>query len=254
VAALRSTWERLEDARSTVAREAVVAVALQWAILNRRVVRAGSRDFTIPAAAARLAQSVRRAPLALRPLVGRLARRAAAADHLPQAMPAMVGQAALVLAAAVAGQRKTILATPARVVPVGRAASSLQPTFKLMYYLIQKGRAEPILWDGVARYEPPAGATLLDKLGYAAWMAEQPERVVPVPHEVTRRQLFLAVLSALNLTRSQLRASLTDEASLIDFDEAQTFRRDYPLLLSLAKALGYTTEQIDDLFRLAETL
>jgi hypothetical protein len=76
----------------------------------------------------------------------------------------------------------------------------------------------------------------------------------PIPQEVTRRQFFLAVHASMGLTRTQLRAAIESEAGLIDFDEAQTFRRDYPLLSALAAQLGYTSEQIDQLFQLANTL
>lgn len=75
----------------------------------------------------------------------------------------------------------------------------------------------------------------------------------PVPYEVSRRQFFLAVYTVFGLTREQLRAQLTSEAAKIDFDEASQFKRDYPLLLGMAQSMGYTSAQLDDLFRLAAT-
>ncbi len=89
----------------------------------------------------------------------------------------------------------------------------------------------------------------------ADWSAPRVQEPVPVPASVTRRQLFLAVYNTLGLTRAQIRASLgTNEAALIDFDEAQTFERGHLLVAQLATQLGLTSAQVDDLFRLAATL
>ena len=83
----------------------------------------------------------------------------------------------------------------------------------------------------------------------------QAQEAAPVPQEVTRRQLFLAVHGPLGLTRAQLRASLgDDEGALIEFDEAQTFQRTHPLVSGLAIQLNLSTAQVDDIFRTAATL
>ena len=75
------------------------------------------------------------------------------------------------------------------------------------------------------------------------WMIET---VAPsVPWSVTRRQLFLWLLSTHGVTRAQLRAMLTTEAALIEFDEAQEFRREHPLVAQLAGALGMTAADVD---------
>ena len=59
-----------------------------------------------------------------------------------------------------------------------------------------------------------------------------------------------------SLTREAIRAMITSEAGLIEFDEALSFRRDHPLIaqLAAAAAVGMTSEQVDDLFRQAATL
>jgi hypothetical protein len=76
-----------------------------------------------------------------------------------------------------------------------------------------------------------------------------------VPYEVSRRQFFLAVHQAFGLTRAQLRSMMPNEAALIDFDEAAQFKREYPMLVALAATMNppVTSEQLDDLFRLADT-
>jgi hypothetical protein len=80
-----------------------------------------------------------------------------------------------------------------------------------------------------------------------------------VPYEVSRRNFFRAVHQSFGLTRTQLRAMMVaagaDEPALIDFDEARDFKRSYPLLIQMAAFMTppVTSEQLDDLFRLADT-
>jgi len=81
------------------------------------------------------------------------------------------------------------------------------------------------------------------------------ETVAPsVPWSVTRRQLFLWLFATHNVTRAQLRAMLTTEAALIEFDEAQEFRREHPLVAQLAGALGMTAADVDAGFIAASQL
>lgn len=79
---------------------------------------------------------------------------------------------------------------------------------------------------------------------------------VAVPQEVTRRQLFLALLATNPaLTRNAIRASLGDnEAALIEFDEAITFSREHPLVSSLATSLGLNSDAVDAIFISASSL
>ena len=76
------------------------------------------------------------------------------------------------------------------------------------------------------------------------------EWVPMIPDEVTRRQLFLVLLSLdPPITRETIRQMLAgNEAALVEFEEASTFKRDHPLVLGLAQQLGMTSEQVDALF------
>lgn len=78
---------------------------------------------------------------------------------------------------------------------------------------------------------------------------ENPPPVVPaVPQEVTRRQLLLALYAA-GITRGQIKQMLQgNEPALIEYEEALTFKRDHPLIVSMGAALGKTAEEIDQLF------
>jgi len=88
-------------------------------------------------------------------------------------------------------------------------------------------------------------ADTLTAAALAAHLANPPAPVAPVPQTVTRRQLFLALLAHdAQLTRANLRAMITDEAGLIEFDEAMEFRIDHPLVVELSVALGIDKAEI----------
>lgn len=112
-------------------------------------------------------------------------------------------------------------------------------------YVDGQGRT---FWSGVAT---PSAADLDDAL--------TSRRPVPppvaVPAQVSRRQLFLALLEqSPTLTRTAIRAQLTTEAQLVEFDEAQEFRRDHPLIAALAAALGFSAGEVDQVFIRASQL
>ena len=70
---------------------------------------------------------------------------------------------------------------------------------------------------------------------------------------VTRRQFFRA-LHSLELLQSVLGIVKTsDEITQLDFENATTFEREDPVLISMAYALGKTDNDIDALFTLAAT-
>lgn len=73
-----------------------------------------------------------------------------------------------------------------------------------------------------------------------------------VPYNVTRRQARKALKNAGLL--DAVEAAITDPDDRLDWDQAITVERNNPLIAAMATSLGLTDEQIDDLFRLAETL
>lgn len=93
---------------------------------------------------------------------------------------------------------------------------------------------------------------------YLAWIAQgnTPAPYVappaPVPTSVPRRQGRRALLDAgLLATADALIAAMPSparERAKIDWDDAQTFDRDNPLLIQLASALGLDDAAIDALF------
>lgn len=81
---------------------------------------------------------------------------------------------------------------------------------------------------------------------------------VPVPQVVSMRQARLALLSAGLLskvsTAVQALPDAAGDASRIEWEYAGTIQRNHSLVTTLGASLGLTTEQTDNLFRLAATL
>ena len=90
-------------------------------------------------------------------------------------------------------------------------------------------------------------------------LAEIQARVVP--ESVTRRGLRKALLTIGVRFDAHVKAAIDampdgndKELALIDLEDAQTFRRDHPLVASVGAALDKTDEEVDALFILAATL
>lgn len=65
---------------------------------------------------------------------------------------------------------------------------------------------------------------------------------------LTKREVFLAIYQDKGITPEQIRAQITDQGALIEFDYAEKYYRGNPLIDLLGSALGYTKEQLDYLF------
>lgn len=66
---------------------------------------------------------------------------------------------------------------------------------------------------------------------------------------LTKREVFLALYKSKGITPEQLRAQITDIEAQIEFDYAEKYYRGNPLINSIGAMLGYTTEQLDCLFK-----
>lgn len=76
----------------------------------------------------------------------------------------------------------------------------------------------------------------------------EPDPVVGVPDFITPRQARLMLLSMGMLGSVEEMISTQDEATKISWEYSTEFRRENPLLASLAKNIGMTEEQIDNFF------
>jgi len=96
---------------------------------------------------------------------------------------------------------------------------------------------------------------------YAAWLADgnvpdppDPAEAPPVPPEVSAAQGRLALLQAGVLDALEAWIANQPRATQIEYAARGTWRRDWPLVATGSAAMGLSEAQVDDLFRLAETL
>ena len=66
--------------------------------------------------------------------------------------------------------------------------------------------------------------------------------------KLTRREVFLGIYKAKQVTPEQIRAQITDTEALIEFDYASDYYRGNPLISSVGATLGFTEEQLDNFF------
>ncbi len=88
---------------------------------------------------------------------------------------------------------------------------------------------------------------------FDAWQQSQPVAAapVPVPETVTPRQIRWALNAAGLRATVEAAISGADQNTKDAWEFSNEVRRDNPLLNSLAAALGMSSEQLDELFRLA---
>lgn len=79
-------------------------------------------------------------------------------------------------------------------------------------------------------------------------------RLASIPQEISRAQFILALLQVGLLDEVELAIANADKATQINYKERLTFKRDFPLVTTMAQALGKTDVEIDNLFILGATL
>lgn len=98
---------------------------------------------------------------------------------------------------------------------------------------------------------------------YAAWIQAgntpevfHEEPTEPVPMTVTRFQARAALdqVGLFDSVEAMMTAPETPRVHRLAWTDAQEFRRDSALVVSMAHVLGLSEQQIDDLFRLAKTI
>lgn len=98
-----------------------------------------------------------------------------------------------------------------------------------------------------------------DKPTWAALVAASKGLANPVPVVVTPRQAKLALLSVGLLDNAEaaidaIADPATKRVAQIEWEYAHEFRRDWPLLISLAYSMGMTDAELDELFRQAAVM
>ena len=90
--------------------------------------------------------------------------------------------------------------------------------------------------------------TALQAWGYTEEEIEQQERERIAQLSLTKREVFLALYNDKGITPEQIKAQITSPQALIEFEYATDYYRGNPLIDSIGKLLGYTSEQLDYLF------
>ena len=65
---------------------------------------------------------------------------------------------------------------------------------------------------------------------------------------LTKREVFLALYRDKGITPEQIKAQITSPEALIEFEYATEYYRGNPLIDQIGLMLGYTSEQLDNLF------
>jgi hypothetical protein len=109
-------------------------------------------------------------------------------------------------------------------------------------------------WDTKPAEHQPTGVWSslgMREMKLREWVTNEIEAARPkIPVELTPRQFRLAMLQA-GVSPAQITAMLEaagDEAGLIEWEYASSIRRDHPLIVTLAGALGKTEADIDQIF------
>lgn len=134
-----------------------------------------------------------------------------------------------------------------------------------MNFYIVKSASEvsPIIYDGTTGYTPPDGWQLLNEEEFVAWRINNPEpsEKASVPQSVGPAQLRIALWRKHNIKPNDvlaLIAAIDDpqqeaEAEIL-WEYASEIKRSHPLVQSFGNAFSLTEEQIDELFRFADSL
>ncbi|MCQ2754296.1 MAG: hypothetical protein MJ231_04515, partial [bacterium] len=77
---------------------------------------------------------------------------------------------------------------------------------------------------------------------------EQQERERLNHLSLTKREVFLAIYRDKQITPDMIRSMLTTEEAKIEFDYANDYYRGNPLIEQLGQSLGYSTDELDNLF------
>ena len=65
---------------------------------------------------------------------------------------------------------------------------------------------------------------------------------------MTKREMFLGLYQAKEITPDMLKSQITDPQALIEFEYANDYYRGNPLIDVIGAKLGFTTEQLDKFF------
>ena len=90
--------------------------------------------------------------------------------------------------------------------------------------------------------------TALEAWGYTEEEKQAQERERIAKLSMTKREMFLGLYQAKQITPDMLKAQITDPQALIEFEYANDYYRGNPLINVIGGQLGFTTGQLDKFF------
>ena len=97
-------------------------------------------------------------------------------------------------------------------------------------------------------YEIKEAETALEAWGYTEEEKQAQERERLNLLSMTKREMFLGLYQAKQITPDMLKAQITDPQALIEFEYANDYYRGNPLIDVIGTQLGFTSEQLDKFF------
>lgn len=97
-------------------------------------------------------------------------------------------------------------------------------------------------------YEVKETETALEAWGYTDEEIAKKDRESINRLSMTKREMFLGLYQAKQITPDILKAKITDPQALIEFEYANDYYRGNPLIDVIGAQLGFTTEQLDRFF------
>ena len=97
-------------------------------------------------------------------------------------------------------------------------------------------------------YEIKETETSLEAWGYTEEEKQEQERERIAKLSMTKREMFLGLYQAKQITPDMLKAQITDPQALIEFEYANDYYRGNPLIDIIGGQLGFTSEQLDKFF------
>lgn len=88
----------------------------------------------------------------------------------------------------------------------------------------------------------------LEAWGYTEEEKQEQEKESIKLLSMTKREMFLGLYQAKQITPDMLKAQITDPAALIEFEYANDYYRGNPLIDVIGRQLGFTSEQLDKFF------
>lgn len=97
-------------------------------------------------------------------------------------------------------------------------------------------------------YEIRETETALEAWGYTEEEKQAQERERIAKLSMTKREMFLGLYQAKQITPDMLKVQITDPQALIEFEYANDYYRGNPLIDVIGGQLGFTSEQLDKFF------